>query len=563
MQTAKLIGSPGSGKTTKLLEIMEKVIEDQRLEPDQIGFVSFTRAARAEAAERAAKKFGLPVKALEDLGWFRTLHSVCYKCLDVKEEQLLSGDKASREWFSERMGINPPKDADSESGFTSTKAATPEEQALHLWHVARQRLCSFREVHEQADSIGDVVPWDEAIGVIEKYEQRKALDNKLDFTDTLLRFSGRTCHVGTPPTDHSPSGWIPGLRAWIVDEAQDLSRLMELVVRRLAGTPTVRYLYLAGDPFQSIHGWMGADPDCFLDWECSKEQIMPQSWRCPDKILTLAEQTLSPCSNYINRNVNPAEHTGRIEKIDEVELDNLLRRIKPDESWLVIARTNFHAQQLASRLDHAGVPWVPTSGSGGWERPVKAHVMGLFHELQHDPELWFSHYDWRKAIKFIPSVAKPEKLPLIERGMKKSWDTDGFIAPAEEILLDDVATYGGTDELIKRIRDGRWKEWIEGASRFAEVASEYGTQVAMKPKVRVGTIHSVKGSEADNVILSVDASQVVSRARQTQDGEDEERRISYVGISRARKNLYLAHSKERVRIPIGTEGSDFQFGVMR
>lgn len=562
MKTAKLIGSPGSGKTTKLLEIMEKVIEDQHLEPDQIGFVSFTRAARAEAAERAAKKFGLPVKALEELGWFRTLHSVCYKCLDIKEENLLSGDKESKKWFAERMGINPPSDTDME-GFTSTKASTPEETALHLWHVARQRLCSLREVHEQADSIGDTPPWDEVAATVEKYENRKAIDNRLDFTDTLLSFAGRTCHITEPATTRTPGGWIPGLRAWIVDEAQDLSNLMELVVRRLAGTPTVRYLYLAGDPFQSIHGWMGADPNCFLDWECDKEQVMPQSWRCPPAILKLAEETLSPCSNYIDRRVNPAQHEGTIDAVDELALDDLLKSIRPDESWLIIARTNFHARQLASRLDHAGVPWVPTSGNGGWDRPVKSHVMGLLHELQHDPELWFTHRDWRKAIKFIPSVDKPSGDKLIERGMKKSWTTEGFVEPTEEILLDDVRVYGGTYEFIQHVRDGSWTAWIDGASQFAKVASEYGTQIAMKPDVRVGTIHSVKGSEADNVILCVDASSTVSRARQTQEGEDEERRISYVGISRARKNLYLAHTENRTRIPIGVFGSQFQFGVSR
>ena len=84
-----ILGPPGTGKTTYLLEQMEKEL-DRGITPDRIGFVSFTRRAAQEAKDRAKKKFKLGDK---DLPWIRTLHSLCFRALGLSSAEVLEGKK--------------------------------------------------------------------------------------------------------------------------------------------------------------------------------------------------------------------------------------------------------------------------------------------------------------------------------------------------------------------------------------------------------------------------------------------------------------------------------------
>ena len=97
VQVARTIGGAGTGKTARALDIMDKVIA-KGIDPLQIGFVSFTRAARTEAADRAADQLNIPSKTLQNSGWFRTLHSVCFNCMGIDKRQMITSNKESQEW---------------------------------------------------------------------------------------------------------------------------------------------------------------------------------------------------------------------------------------------------------------------------------------------------------------------------------------------------------------------------------------------------------------------------------------------------------------------------------
>ena len=75
---ARVVGGAGTGKTSRLLGLMEKNLVTG-MDPLDIGFVSFTKAACREAAERAGERFGIKPHVLEQQGWFRTIHSICYR----------------------------------------------------------------------------------------------------------------------------------------------------------------------------------------------------------------------------------------------------------------------------------------------------------------------------------------------------------------------------------------------------------------------------------------------------------------------------------------------------
>src|SRR5690606_3805983 len=91
------------------------------------------------------------------------------------------------------------------------------------------------------------------------------------------------------------------------DEHQDVSRLLHSVALRLIEQPSCRWAYFAGDPFQALYGFSGADHHCFLESiEADKVRTMERSYRCPAGVLDLGEHILRRCSDYFDRGIKPA-----------------------------------------------------------------------------------------------------------------------------------------------------------------------------------------------------------------------------------------------------------------
>src|SRR5262245_33196752 len=143
-----ILGPPGTGKTTYLLEQMEHEL-DRGVPPDRIGFVSFTRRATQEAKDRAMAKFKL---ASNDLPWIRTLHSLCFRALGLNPSQVLEGRKLKE--FGDWAGITT-------SGFTGMDEGSAfgyelGDRVLFLENLARVRGVSLRE---QYDAAYDKLDW--------------------------------------------------------------------------------------------------------------------------------------------------------------------------------------------------------------------------------------------------------------------------------------------------------------------------------------------------------------------------------------------------------------------
>lgn len=545
-QIARLIGGAGTGKTTELMGIMDRTLA-KVLDPMLIGFSTFTRAARREAANRAGDRFNMKPKELENDGWFRTLHSVAYRCLGIGKDELLTDSKEDRDWLRQYFnGDAPARGApsmsmplDDSSVNYCVEEANDADLALGIWDAARARLEPFRAVWREADETDDRTPdLDFCLGVVRRYEQAKRLDHRADFTDLLARFAGRS--ITTDGAEQcEPEGETPQVEAWFFDEWQDSSALGQAVANRLMAAESVRYVYYAGDPFQAIYRWAGASPRNLMDLECHKSRVMPQSWRCGAPILALGEEQLRDCSDYFDRRIAPARDEG---VIDSAYIGGLAQEVDPREQWLVLARTNYLARKVGKLLDDGGVPWLPTRGGGTWAAPVRNRAITAMMSLEGGA--WCDGADWKAVLKHLP--CKAGGVDLLARGTKSRFDGLTEEQAAEQhswIQADGLAEVGATPGLVEAIRSRQWRTWIEGAGDYLAAVEQYGAEAVAKPRIRVGTVHSVKGSEADNVALLTTISGPCFRSAQSQEGFNEERRVCYVGITRARKRLLVVQEK--------------------
>lgn len=159
---------------------------------------------------------------------------------------------------------------------------------------------------------------------------------------------------------------------------------------------------------------------------------------------------------------------------------------------------------------------------------------------------------WASLLRIIPSQKDGET--LLQRGTKERFKHAKEQA-AGNITLDSLALYGGTFQLVQVIVDqARWSSVLTDGAKLcntSEMLRRHGAELVARPKIQVGTIHSAKGREADNVLL------LTGMTRRPWESymhggaiADEERRVWYTGITRARQRLVLVREPQRNNMPI-------------
>jgi DNA helicase-2/ATP-dependent DNA helicase PcrA len=531
LKIARLIGAAGSGKTTELLRIMEAALPRLGGDPLRLGFASFTRAARAEAVGRAAAAWNVHPSLLDGQGWFRTVHSTAKRCLGIQQGQLIGNTAADCEWISAALGVKVSTSVDEDNGHQKFVGGV-EGAALNCWQYARSTLQPVEDVVKRLRRIDDDVPdFAAVVRIAERYESEKRIADRVDFTDLLLMFTGLRVSPTAGPYTVTPQGELPDVAAWIFDEQQDASPLLDAACKRLVSADSVKWCYAAGDPFQSLFGFAGSTADCFLGWPADKERIMPKSYRCPRPILELGERCLRRMRRgYFDRGVAPADHGGTV---TSPSLEEAVAAARPDEDWLFIARTNYEATRLAAALHGGGKPcrWVKQPDG------INARSQGLaaLYALQQGRHVTGS--EWARAIELLPTTAAGKRT-MLTRGTKSNWGKR-HSAEWDIVFPSDLPQVGATEELAAEITGGRWPVLVDKGEEWKRLADKWGPELASSPRIRVGTVHSVKGMEADNVAFLTTIGRRVEQGMEDESQHDEEQRIAYVAVTRARRNLMV------------------------
>ena len=293
-----ILGPPGTGKTTKLLSIIDNYIK-KGINPNNIGFFTFTRKAANEAKDRAAAKFNISQK---DLQYFRTLHSMCYGMLNINKNEMVT---------REHMQII----ADSLGLEMSSTAQDPVDDELFgmkegdryffIENLARVTKRNLKDVWEgQAD---EELDWLQLNRLHHAYTDYKDGNLLLDYTDMLVRYI--------------KEGYVPKFDVVLIDEAQDLSLLQwEVVQKIIKHVPDV---YVAGDDDQAIYKWAGADVDTFLNLE-GQTVVLDKSYRIPSTVHTIATDISSRIQNRKENVFTPRDFKGSVQhmfSLEDVDMD--------------------------------------------------------------------------------------------------------------------------------------------------------------------------------------------------------------------------------------------------
>ncbi len=548
----RAIGGAGTGKTRLILDRLSQAKRELGLGVHEIGFCTFTRAGRAEIAARAAAEWNVGVDALTSHGWFRTAHAIAYRQISVADGQLIQG-RDGDEFVSDAVGgvISTRIDGRGERQYISGEGddrAIP--QALKAWELARSKMTSVQAILARWDLCGEETPTlADARRTIEKYENAKKMQGRLDFTDVIAKFAGVRYTVDGP-YKAEPEGDVPeGLRVLAIDEAQDSSTLVDMVCKRLAASPSIERIWLCGDPYQSIHSFAGGDYTHFMSWEAT-ESTMQRSYRCPRQVLALGEACLRQMTKgYRDRQIQHAGHDGSVSRVGSAE--EALSRLSANTSALILGRCAYSLEEYESILQAKGMPylWIDKS-SGSSALSGYAALWGLQHGRT------ISGDDWANAVQAI-AVKSGDYGELLARGIKTAWKS-GKMSHIDLIrpTPDDYELIGVTPALASLISQGRWHLAIEPkssdrAKTWLDTATRYGEEVASNPPIRLSTIHGAKGLEADTVILSSITSPSVERSRNAlSDLHDEECRVAYVAVTRAKKDFMFVDDGYRYRMEL-------------
>jgi len=289
---------------------------------------------------------------------------------------------------------------------------------------------------------------------------------------------------------------FPKLKAIFIDEAQDLSPLQWQLYDKLK--ENCDDIYLAGDDDQAIFAWAGADVNRFIK-EPANERVLRYSRRVSRAVQEQSQIAVSKIAGIRKHK----EYLPRAQEGFASHINNLGQIDLTKGKWLILTRTKSNLLDIMKELKSKNIYYQSNKG--------KSFNVGIYNGAM-------AYTKWIREGKLEEKEINDvrEYIPSGNWNPEKNW-YDIFVADQKEILY------------IRNIISG------------GEILSE-------NARVWVSTIHAAKGGEEDNVILSLhQGSKVQKSIRLSIDKQDEEHRVWYVGITRARNNLYKLKAKKKIK----------------
>ena len=565
----RLFGGPGSGKTTALLDRVEQLLEDDDIGVRDVLVVSYTRAAASEIRERLAERLDESPRALR--GNVSTMHAKAYDLLNLSRGDVVG--ESDKEEFCEDFGLEYEDEYEG-SRRRSARSTTMGNKVIATsqwlqrtrrdvadwydvpfkWDEEEVRLPP--DIDHNAQTGNKYTPtWpsdDDRLDVpeaISAWRSWKGQHGLVGFADMLERVKQRSL--------------LPNVDYLVIDEFQDITTLQYDVYEEWR--PHMERVLIAGDDDQVVYAWQGADPDLLLDEDVTEDVVLPNSYRLPSRILNVVNQEVSHIEKRQEKDLEPRKQGGTVEAVPYPSMLDLVRNVRStveesdEETVMVLFRARYQMFQFIDEFIGEGMPFQCLTDQRMWTDRLSQYVEAIEALDEDDP------------VTGLQARRLADMLADSAFGTGERDDLFDTLDEREEAAdVDDIAEFDVEPELIRDhapfVPDPRSAaDMLRKVTNFQErtVDAYFGGDYRDmdRDRVRVGTIHSAKGREADHVFVATDLTEkVVEQIAATVEQEgrevpgidsftkhtdpvptltDNERRVFYVGMSRARERLVL------------------------
>ncbi|MCI8464935.1 MAG: ATP-dependent helicase [Lachnospiraceae bacterium] len=574
---ALVLAGPGSGKTLVVTRRIKQLIEEFQVPPGQILVITFTRAAAKEMQTRFeglmdGKKF--PVT-------FGTFHSVYFRVLKhayhYDAAQIIGEEKRLR-FLSEELSDLEPSMAEESLGFL--------QEVLSEISSVKNDLLDLESYYSRS------CPEELFRRLFRAYERRLRKENVIDFDDMLS-----LCHELFMARKDILAAWQRKYRYILCDEFQDINRLQYEILKLLALPEN--HLFAVGDDDQAIYRFRGARPELMLGFEReykdAKRYLLAVNYRSQDKIIQTAGNLISHNQVRFQKKISGTKRNGCPVVLgsfstEAEEYRRILSHIQSYheegmayEEMAVLSRTNTGSRGLLGLLMEYNIPFqtkeqIPSLYTHWISGDILAYIRAAMGDESRATLMRIINKPCRYISRSVfsggkvslseieamyeekPWMAKrvqelSEDLRIISRRspyqavvhIRKAAGYDEYLRTyAKERNLKEEELFAVAEELLADAGEYRsFLEWFAHMERYREEMNRQREQLEGTGVV-FSTMHGAKGLEYEAVFLPDVNEQVVPHEKAVLPSDvEEERRLFYVAMTRAKEKLHVYWVKER------------------
>ncbi len=571
-----VIAGPGSGKTTVLTARIRNLIEEYSVNPANILVITFTKAAANEMKSRFNNMMGRSTNVT-----FGTFHAVFFMILraayNYSVDSIIKEDVRQNiiKQAIERSRLEPDDLNEMVSNITGEISRVKTETIdINAYYSASCPEEEFRDIYKY-------------------YVKTLKKMGLIDFDDMLLY-----CHELLTTRRDILAKWQQKYQYILIDEFQDINKIQYDIIKLLAKPQD--NLFIVGDDDQSIYGFRGSKPEIMLnfdkDYPDTDKVILDTNYRSMGNIVSAAGKVIAHNKVRFAKNINTVNDPG--DKVDIIEfntqaeeyekiIDNIRKESASGGNYsdnAVLFRTNSTAAGFVRKLVEYSVPFVTRDGvpnvfehwiardvitymniaMGSRKRSDFLQIINrpkryIGRDYLADAEISFDNLEkyyedknWMiervDRLKYdILAMASMSPYAMINY-LRKGVGYDGYLDEyAQSHNMQVRELYDVMDELMESARNFKtFNEWFAYIDEYGTKLRESYAAMDKQNAVILTTMHSSKGLEYP-VVYIIDANEEITPHKKAVfvPEIEEERRMFYVAMTRAKRRLNIYYARKR------------------